>query len=67
MNAKGLRYKPFLYYDQWCIMFGKDRATGDLAEGPTETVAAMNEKEVQTNDNTTYLPNDGFLYIWNTI
>lgn len=39
-------------------MFGKDRATGDLAEGPTEIVAAMNEEEVQTNDNITPLPND---------
>ncbi|XP_047326607.1 uncharacterized protein At2g29880-like [Impatiens glandulifera] len=48
-NAHGLRDKSLPFYEDWCIVFGKDRATGEFAEGPAEAMAAM-ENEVETND-----------------
>ena len=30
-RAKGLRYKTFPFYKDWCEIFGKDRATGENA------------------------------------
>ncbi|KAL0461163.1 UNVERIFIED_CONTAM: hypothetical protein Slati_0003900 [Sesamum latifolium] len=30
--ARSLRYKSFPLYDEWCEVFGKDRATGENAE-----------------------------------
>lgn len=35
------------------LFLGKDRTIGNLVEGPTKTVVAMNVEEVQTNDNPT--------------
>ncbi|OMO94449.1 hypothetical protein COLO4_16328 [Corchorus olitorius] len=35
-NAKGLRGKHFRYLDEWAQIFGKDKATGEHAEGPGE-------------------------------
>ncbi|XP_028060687.1 uncharacterized protein LOC114264281 [Camellia sinensis] len=43
-DAKGMRNRPFPFYEDWLILFGKDRATGELAEDPADAVAAM-EKE----------------------
>ncbi|KAI7985791.1 hypothetical protein LOK49_LG14G00961 [Camellia lanceoleosa] len=48
-DAKGMRNVPFPYYKDWLILFGKDRATGALAENPADMVAAL-EKEDQTTD-----------------
>ena len=42
---KGMRNKLFPYYEDWLVLFGKDRATRDLAEGPTNYVAAIETKE----------------------
>ena len=36
-----MRNKPFILYDDWCIIFGKDRATGEYAEGPADAVEAI--------------------------
>ncbi|XP_028052517.1 uncharacterized protein LOC114257008 [Camellia sinensis] len=44
LDAKGMRNRPFPFYEDWFILFGKDRATGELAEDPADAVAAM-EKE----------------------
>ncbi|KAL7200009.1 hypothetical protein ACSBR2_022172 [Camellia fascicularis] len=44
-DAKGMRNKPFPYYEDWLILFGNDKATGELAEGPAESVAAMENEE----------------------
>ncbi|KAF7130245.1 hypothetical protein RHSIM_Rhsim10G0097900 [Rhododendron simsii] len=54
-DAKGMRNKPFAYYDDWLTLFGKDRANGNLAEGPVETVAAM-VGEKSTTDQEYYSP-----------
>ncbi|CAL5378518.1 unnamed protein product [Camellia sinensis] len=43
-NAKGMRNRPFPFYEDWLILFGKDRVTGELAGDPADAVAAM-EKE----------------------
>ncbi|KAI8006384.1 hypothetical protein LOK49_LG07G00055 [Camellia lanceoleosa] len=43
-DAKGMRNRPFPFYEDWLILFGKDRATGELAKDPANAVAAM-EKE----------------------
>ncbi|CAL5382364.1 unnamed protein product [Camellia sinensis] len=48
-DAKGMHNVPFPYYEDWLILFGKDRATGALAESPADMVAAL-EKEDQTTD-----------------
>ncbi|KAF5947136.1 hypothetical protein HYC85_017364 [Camellia sinensis] len=48
-DAKGMRNVPFIYYEDWVILFGKDRATGVLAEGPVDMVDAL-EKEDQTTE-----------------
>ncbi|KAF5934200.1 hypothetical protein HYC85_030371 [Camellia sinensis] len=39
-----MRNKPFPFYEDWLILFGNDRATGELAEDPTDAITAM-EKE----------------------
>ncbi|GMP62699.1 hypothetical protein CsSME_00024695 [Camellia sinensis var. sinensis] len=48
-DAKGMRNVPFIYYEDWVILFGKDRATGVLAKGPADMVDAL-EKEDQTTE-----------------
>ncbi|KAL7199745.1 hypothetical protein ACSBR2_021951 [Camellia fascicularis] len=44
-DAKHLRNKTFPYFDEWIQIFGKDRATGEFAEGPVDAVEAMNAEE----------------------
>ena len=44
-DAKHLRNKTFPYFDEWIQIFGKDRATGEFAEGPADAVEAMNAEE----------------------
>ncbi|CAL5395496.1 unnamed protein product [Camellia sinensis] len=48
-DAKGMRNVPFIYYEDWVILFGKDRATRVLAEEPADMVDAL-EKEDQTTE-----------------
>ncbi|KAL7246287.1 hypothetical protein ACSBR2_001415 [Camellia fascicularis] len=43
-DAKGMRNRPFLFYEDWLILFGKSKATGELAEDHADAIAAM-EKE----------------------
>ncbi|KAH7843793.1 hypothetical protein Vadar_020811 [Vaccinium darrowii] len=40
-NANGLRFKTFLYYEDWCIIFGNDRATREMAESAIDMVEAI--------------------------
>ena len=40
-----MRNKPFILYDDWCIIFGKDRATGEYAEGPANAVEAIHAEQ----------------------
>lgn len=35
-KVKGLNGKHFPMYDNWCIIFGKDRAIGDFASDPAD-------------------------------
>ncbi|GAB2280796.1 hypothetical protein Dimus_015420 [Dionaea muscipula] len=44
-EAVNIRGKPFPYYDDWLVLFGKDRATGELAESATEAVENINLEE----------------------
>ncbi|GFY86781.1 hypothetical protein Acr_05g0004200 [Actinidia rufa] len=44
-DVRGMRNKSFPYYEDWLVLFGKDRATGDLAEGPADSVAAIETEE----------------------
>ncbi|GMP62051.1 hypothetical protein CsSME_00024301 [Camellia sinensis var. sinensis] len=44
-DAKNLRNKSFPYFDSWIHIFGKDRATGEFAEGPADAVDAINAEE----------------------
>ena len=45
-----MRNMSFPYYEDWLILFGKDRATGNMAEGPADSMAALNREE-DTIDN----------------
>ncbi|CAL5427774.1 unnamed protein product [Camellia sinensis] len=45
-DAKGMRNRPFPFYEDWLILFGKDKATGELAEDPADAVAAMEKDDV---------------------
>ncbi|KAI8024409.1 hypothetical protein LOK49_LG03G00640 [Camellia lanceoleosa] len=40
-----MRNKSFLYYEDWLVLFGKDTATGELAEDPTNAVEAIAVEE----------------------
>ncbi|XP_057769446.1 uncharacterized protein LOC130989450 [Salvia miltiorrhiza] len=40
-NAKNMRYKSWPYFDQWSEIFGKDRATKDVAEDLMEAARQM--------------------------
>ncbi|KAL8481300.1 hypothetical protein ACS0TY_027717 [Phlomoides rotata] len=42
VNARTMRNKPWPYYDDWCEIFGKDRATGEHAEDIMDAVNNMN-------------------------
>ena len=44
---KGYRNKPVPNFDRYGIVFGKDRATGEGAEGPADVVENI---EVEGND-----------------
>ena len=37
-NARLIRNKPWRYLDDWKIIFGKDRASGDIVEGVKKAV-----------------------------
>ncbi|KAG8371718.1 hypothetical protein BUALT_Bualt13G0117300 [Buddleja alternifolia] len=45
-NAKNMRYKTWLLYKDWVEIFGKDRATGECAEGFHDV-----EEEILSNGN----------------
>ncbi|KAG5544569.1 hypothetical protein RHGRI_017110 [Rhododendron griersonianum] len=42
-NAQGLRFKSFPFYDDWCMIFGNDRATGEMAESAADMVENLDE------------------------
>ncbi|XP_028090914.1 hexokinase-3-like isoform X2 [Camellia sinensis] len=44
-DAKGMRNRQFLFYEDWLILFGKDRATGELAEDPADAATAMENED----------------------
>ncbi|KAJ8437221.1 hypothetical protein Cgig2_012490 [Carnegiea gigantea] len=43
-RANDWRGKPCLYYEDLCIIFGKDRASGKDAQGPEEMEDELNEE-----------------------
>ncbi|KAL1545531.1 hypothetical protein AAHA92_22246 [Salvia divinorum] len=50
-NAKFMRNKSWPLWDQWNVIFGKDRATGDTAEDiPDGARAVRTQNEVHTHD-----------------
>ncbi|KAK3224552.1 hypothetical protein Dsin_011577 [Dipteronia sinensis] len=49
-TAKGLRNKPFPYYEELGIVFGKDRANGQGAMRFFETVEEIGNEDDQHND-----------------
>ncbi|KAL5577168.1 hypothetical protein UlMin_018867 [Ulmus minor] len=50
-NAKGLRNKPFSYYDKLGLAFGKDRANGQGVMGFSETVDKIDKETRDDQDN----------------
>ncbi|KAI8551577.1 hypothetical protein RHMOL_Rhmol06G0196700 [Rhododendron molle] len=53
-NVSGLRFKSFPYYDDWCMIFGNDRATREMAESAAAMVENLDEaaKEAGADSNT---------------
>ncbi|XP_042024232.1 uncharacterized protein LOC121771504 [Salvia splendens] len=47
-----MRNKPWPYFDEWKIIFGKDRANGDSAEGIKKAVNELDAQEAMGNTNT---------------
>ncbi|GAB2295037.1 hypothetical protein Dimus_038331 [Dionaea muscipula] len=48
-DATNMRDKPFPFYEDWLVLFGKDRATGELAEGVVDMVDNMNLEELDAD------------------
>ncbi|KAL6960110.1 hypothetical protein U1Q18_048613 [Sarracenia purpurea var. burkii] len=48
-EAKEMLNRPFPYYEDWQILFGKDRATGEM-EGPVDTVHALDREEEEEEE-----------------
>ncbi|KAL6988201.1 hypothetical protein U1Q18_013948 [Sarracenia purpurea var. burkii] len=44
-DADSIRKKSFPYYNDWLILFGKDRAIGEMVEGPTEAIKTIAREE----------------------
>ncbi|KAL7243003.1 hypothetical protein ACSBR1_015418 [Camellia fascicularis] len=44
-DAKRMRNRRFPFYEDWLILFEKDRATGELAKDPADAVAAMENED----------------------
>ncbi|KAK3212562.1 hypothetical protein Dsin_017268 [Dipteronia sinensis] len=57
-TAKGLRNKPFPYYEELGIVFGKDRANGQGAMGFFEMVEEIGNEDDQHNDFDPFYPSD---------
>ncbi|XP_028112616.1 uncharacterized protein LOC114310731 [Camellia sinensis] len=44
-SVSSMQNKSFPYYEDWLVLFGKDRATGELAEDPVDAVEAIAVEE----------------------
>ncbi|KAB2594899.1 hypothetical protein D8674_030349 [Pyrus ussuriensis x Pyrus communis] len=49
-EADGWRSKPFPLYDRFAYIFGKDRATGNVAETPAEMMEEQSHAQVGASD-----------------
>uniref|UniRef100_A0A2N9GUQ9 Myb/SANT-like domain-containing protein n=1 Tax=Fagus sylvatica TaxID=28930 RepID=A0A2N9GUQ9_FAGSY len=49
-NVAGLRNKSFPHYDDLAHVFGKDRAIGFSAEGPSDMAQTVNREEAEKNE-----------------
>ncbi|KAI8530455.1 hypothetical protein RHMOL_Rhmol11G0059700 [Rhododendron molle] len=56
-NASGLRFKSFPYYDDWCMIFGNDRATGEMAESAADMVENLDEAAKEAGADSTTVNN----------
>ncbi|XP_058209125.1 uncharacterized protein LOC131322042 [Rhododendron vialii] len=52
-NASGLRFKSFPYYEDWCMIFGNDRATGEMAESAADMVENLDEASKEAGGDST--------------
>ncbi|KAH7854018.1 hypothetical protein Vadar_009159 [Vaccinium darrowii] len=52
-NAKGIRFKSFPYYDDWSLISGNDRATGDMAESAAHVAEALGVGGDEVHDGST--------------
>ncbi|KAK4846581.1 hypothetical protein QYF36_019441 [Acer negundo] len=57
-TAKGLRNKPFPYYEELGTVFGKDHANGQGAMGFFETVEVIGNEDDQHNDDDPFYTSD---------
>ncbi|PIN10930.1 hypothetical protein CDL12_16475 [Handroanthus impetiginosus] len=58
LNARLMRYKSWPYYNDWCEIFGKDRATRENAQDFVETVNDILNGDAQKINQTTEEFND---------
>ncbi|KAK0574686.1 hypothetical protein LWI29_027363 [Acer saccharum] len=56
--VKGLRNKPFPYYEELGTMFGNDRANGQGAMGFSEMIEEIGNEDDQHNDDDPFYPSD---------
>ncbi|TXG70064.1 hypothetical protein EZV62_004999 [Acer yangbiense] len=57
-TAKGLRNKPFPYYEELGTVFGRDCANGQGAMGFSEMVEEIGNEDDQHNDDDPFYPSD---------
>ena len=50
LDVAGLRNKSFPHYDDLAHVFGKDRAIGFSAEGPSDMAQTVNKEEAEKNE-----------------
>ncbi|KAJ6840490.1 uncharacterized protein M6B38_309870 [Iris pallida] len=55
-EAKKFRDVPIKYYDELSMIFGKDRAIGNLAETPADVVEELENQEVNDTMETSQIP-----------
>ncbi|PIN22905.1 hypothetical protein CDL12_04378 [Handroanthus impetiginosus] len=58
LNAHLMRFKSWPYYNDWCEIFGKDKATGENAQDFVEAVNDILNSDAQKINHTTEECND---------
>ncbi|XP_057495691.1 uncharacterized protein LOC130780692 [Actinidia eriantha] len=66
-GAKGMNGKRFPMFEQWQILFGKDRATGEFAEDPNDIPDDEHIHTTNENPDSPYIPRfENGEFVWSS-